>query len=86
MGEQCLSHGIIEICKHENASRDELFRVADCIANPEQAQGITSIFCILHAVLEGKETQGCAKDTLAHQFYTALNFKTQQWKGQDLRI
>lgn len=75
MGEQCLSHGIVETHKHENVSRDELFRLADCTADPEHAQGITSIFCILRAFLEGKDTQGCAKDTLEHQFYTTLSFK-----------
>lgn len=63
-------------CKHETISRDELFRLVDCIADPEQVWGITSIFCILPAVLEGKETQGCAKATAAHQFYTALSFQS----------
>lgn len=68
-----------ETCKSKIFSRDEIFRLEDCVADPEQVQASTCVFCILHAVLGRKQTKGCAEATLASILY---HIKFQKLKNE----
>lgn len=63
-----------ETCKSKIFSRDEIFRLEDCVADPEQVQANTQSW-------EGRRQRAVQRPRW-HQFYTILSFKSSRMKGQ----